>query len=147
MIKQTIKYEDFNGNTQVEDFYFNLSKTELIELEVEHEGGMAKWLEAIAASESRKDLIEQFKRIILLAYGKKSEDGKRFIKTQEMRDDFEQHAAFSALFMMLAEDADAATKFINGVVPADAQQAKDQDKPTGPPPLPSAAQAFPQANQ
>ena len=138
MIKQTIKYEDFNGNPQIEDFYFNLTKAELVELEVEHEGGMGKWLEAISASESRKELIEMFKRIILMAYGKKSEDGKRFIKTDAMREEFEQHAAFSTLFMMLAEDADVAATFINGVVPADVAEQPEQDKPQGPPPVPQA---------
>ena len=138
MIKQTITYEDFNGIKQTEDFYFNLTKAELVELEVEHEGGMGKWLEAIAASDSRKELIENFKRIILLAYGKKSEDGKRFIKSEAMREEFEQHAAFSTLFMMLAEDADVASTFINGVVPADVAEKTDQDKPQGPPPVPQA---------
>lgn len=138
MIKQTITYEDFNGNKQTEDFYFNLTKAELVELEVEHEGGMGKWLEAIAASDSRKELIEQFKKIILLSYGKKSEDGKRFIKTKELRDEFESHAAFSTLFMMLAEDANVASTFINGVVPADVADKADQDKPQGPPPVPQA---------
>lgn len=137
MIKQTITYVDFNGNKQSEDFYFNLTKPELVELEVSQEGGLGKWLEAISASGSRKEIIEQFKKIILLGYGRKSEDGKRFIKTQAMRDEFESHAAFSVLFMMLAEDAEFAAKFIKGVVPRDLDEEADQDKPQGPPPLPT----------
>ena len=140
MIKQTITYEDFNGNKQTEDFYFNLTKAELIELEVEKDGGMASWLSGVVAAESKKELVDTFKKIILLSYGKKSEDGKRFIKSQELRDEFEQHAAYAELFMMLAEDDKAAAAFINGVVPQEAQEQQDQDKPQGPPPVPPALQ-------
>lgn len=134
MIKETITYTDFNGNEHTEDFYFNLSKPELIELEVEVEGGMAKFLDDVVKAQDSKELVAYFKKIVLLAYGQKSEDGKRFIKTPELREAFAQHAAYSELFMKLAQDDKAAARFINGVVPSDV--AADSDKPTGPPPTP-----------
>lgn len=142
MIKQTINYTDYNGNPQTEDFYFNLTKPELIELEVDVEGGLGSWLESVVASESQKEIIETFKRIILLAYGRKSVDGKQFLKSPEMAREFEQHAAFAEMYMMLATDATKASVFITGCLPKDmqaeakAEQQKVQDKPTGPPPIP-----------
>lgn len=118
MLKKTITYEDFNGEEVTEDFYFNLSPAELVELEVSAQDGFAETLKKIIAEENGKLIIEHFKKIILLSYGQKSEDGKRFIKSQELRDAFSQTNAYSALFVELATSANAAADFINGVVPA-----------------------------
>lgn len=140
MIKQTINYTDYNGNPQSEDFYFNLTKPELIELEVDVEGGLGSWLESVVASESQKEIIEVFKRVILMAYGKKSVDGKQFLKSPEMAREFEQHAAFAEFYMLLATDANKASTFIVGCLPSDMQKeaaaANNQNKPSGPPPIP-----------
>ena len=118
MLKKTITYEDFNGETVSEDFFFHLSKAELVELEMSHEGGMSGALERIVAAEDGKAIIAEFKNLILGAYGQKSLDGKRFVKNQQMRDEFESTEAYSTLFMELVMDADAAAEFINGVIPA-----------------------------
>lgn len=119
MLKKTITYEDFNGDTVTEDYYFHLSKAELIELEVgAGSEGLAASLQKIIDAEDGKAIIEQFKTIILAAYGKRSEDGKRFIKNQELRDEFVSTEAYSALFMNLATDTNAAIEFINGIVPS-----------------------------
>jgi hypothetical protein len=119
MLKETIKYTDYEGNEREEDFYFNLNKAELMEMQLSTEGGLEKRIQKIISSQNGKEIIELFKAIILKAYGEKSDDGKRFIKNQEIRDSFEQSEAYSELFMKLATDADAATKFINGVIPKD----------------------------
>ena len=119
MLKETIKYTDYEGNEREEDFYFNLNKAELMEMQLSTEGGLDKRIQKIISSQNGKEIIELFKAIILKAYGEKSDDGKRFIKNQEIRDSFEQSEAYSELFMKLATDADAATKFINGVIPKD----------------------------
>jgi hypothetical protein len=119
MLKREITYEDFNGDNVTETFYFNLSKPEIVELEVEHEGGFAKMMERIVESENVKQLIEEFKKIILLSYGKKSDDGKRFIKTEQLREEFSQSAAYSELFMELATDDKAAANFIKAILPKD----------------------------
>lgn len=119
MLKKTITYEDFNGETVSEDFYFHLSKAELVELEMSHRGGLSAALERIIAAEDNQAIISEFKNIILTAYGKRSDDGKRFIKTQELRDEFTSSEAYSTLFMDLIENTDSAVEFINGVIPKD----------------------------
>ncbi len=118
MLKKTITYEDFNGDTVSEDFFFHLSKAELVELELSHKGGLSEALQRIVAAEDGKGIVQEFKNIILTAYGKRSDDGKRFIKTQEMRDEFSSTEAYSSLFIELVTDTDAAVEFINGVIPA-----------------------------
>jgi hypothetical protein len=119
VLKKTITYKDFNGEEVSEDFFFHLSKAELVELEMSHKGGLSAALERIVAAEDNKSIIAEFKNIILAAYGKRSEDGKRFIKTQELRDEFISTEAYSTLFMELVTDTDAAVVFINGVIPQD----------------------------
>lgn len=118
MIKKTITYTDFNGTERTEDFYFNLTKAEVMEMELSINGGMAEMITRIVAAQDQAAIIKIFKDIIIKAYGVKSPDGKRFIKNQQVVDEFVQTEAFSDLFMELATDADAAAKFINGIVPA-----------------------------
>lgn len=118
MLKKTITYEDFNGDEVSEDFFFHLSKAELVELELSHTGGLSVALEKIVEAEDGKSIIAEFKNILLMSYGKKSEDGRRFIKNQELRDEFESSEAYSTLFMELVTDAGAAAEFVNGVIPA-----------------------------
>lgn len=119
MLKKTMKYSDFNGTERTEDFYFNLTKAELMEMELTTSGGMAEMMQNIVAAQDTPALIKIFKELILKAYGVKSPDGKRFIKNDEVRAAFEQSAAYSDLFMELATDADAAAKFVNGIIPQD----------------------------
>lgn len=117
MIKKTISYTDFNNVSRTEDFYFNLTKAEVTEMELSTEGGLAEKLNAIVESKDAKQIIEHFKDIILRSYGQKSEDGKRFVKSQQLKDEFSQTEAYSELFMELAANADAAAAFINGIIP------------------------------
>ncbi len=119
MLKKTITYEDYDGNKRTEDFYFNLSKAEIMEMELSVSGGMTQMLNRIVAERDGEKIIKTFKEIILKAYGEKSPDGKRFIKSEELSTAFSQTEAFSQLFIELATDADAAAKFINGIIPAD----------------------------
>lgn len=118
MLKKTVTYEDFNGNEVTEDLFFHLSKAELIELELSREGGFSERLKKVIEAEDGKAIIEEFKTILMMAYGQKSEDGKRFIKNQTLRDEFESSEAYSTLFMSLVTDADAAARFVNGIVPS-----------------------------
>jgi hypothetical protein len=130
MLKREITYEDFNGEKVSEYFYFNLSKTELIELEHEYDRGFAANIEAIVEAKSTKELIAEFKKLILMSYGKKSEDGKRFIKSDELREEFSQTAAFNELFIQLATDENAAAIFVNSIVPKDMAQSIEKQKTT-----------------
>lgn len=128
MLKKTITYTDYNGTERTEDFYFNLSKAEVMEMEMSTSGGLAEMINRIVAAQDAPAIIKIFKDLVLKAYGEKSLDGKRFIKVDEKGNPlyvaFSQTEAYSQLFMELATDADAAAKFVNGIVPADmAQQA------------------------
>lgn len=119
MLKKTMTYIDYNGTERTEDFYFNLTKAEIMEMELGISGGMVEMLQRIIASQDGPEIIRIFKDLVLKAYGVKSPDGKRFIKNATLREEFEQIAAYSDLFMELATDADKASEFINGIMPTD----------------------------
>ena len=120
MIHRTITYTDYNGTERTEDFYFNLSKAELIELETSVPGGISETINRIAQTQDIPAITQLFKKIILLAYGEKSADGKRFIKSEELSKEFSQTEAYSELFtdLVLSGDANKAAEFINGLLPA-----------------------------
>lgn len=126
MKKETITYTDYNGNERKEDFYFNLSKAEIMEMEMSTTGGLAETIQKIVAAQDAPAIIKMFKDLVLKAYGEKSPDGKRFIKSEEISTAFSQTEAYSNLFMKLATDAEAAAKFVNGIIPADTN--KEQNK-------------------
>ena len=122
MLKKTITYRDYNDVERTEDFYFNLTKAEIMEMEMSTSGGLGEMIKRIVAAQDAPAIIKIFKDLVLKAYGEKSPDGKRFIKTEEIQNNFAQTEAYSQLFMELATDADAAAKFINGIVPVDVSQ-------------------------
>ena len=119
MLKKTITYTDYNGSEFTEDFYFNLSKAEIMEMEMGTAGGLAEMITKIVAAQDAPAIVKVFKDLILRAYGEKSADGKRFIKSNELSTAFSQTEAYSQLFMELATDAEAAAAFVNGIIPAD----------------------------
>ena len=123
MLKKTIKYTDYNGVEREEDFYFNLSKAEIAEMELEIPGGMTAMLQRITAAKDTPSLVKIFKDLILRSYGEKSADGKRFVKSAELKESFSQTEAYSELFMELATNADSASAFINGIIPSDVAKA------------------------
>ena len=122
MLKKTIKYKDFNGDEREEDFYFNLMQSEIAELELSTVGGFTESIQKIIQTQDGPEIIKQFKKIILKSYGEKSADGKRFIKSDELSEAFSQTNAYSELFMELATDDEAASAFINGIVPDELKQ-------------------------
>lgn len=141
MLKREITYEDFEGNEITEVFYFNISKPELVELEVEKKEGFDAWIKQIIEAEDNKTLVGVFKKIVLMAYGQKSEDGKRFIKSDQMAEEFSQTNAYSELFMELATNEGAAAEFLIATLPKDmageVQKAMvDTKDPTADPELP-----------
>lgn len=121
MLKKTITYTDYNGVERTEDFYFNLSKAELMEMELSAVGGLGDTIQKIISAKDNPAIIKIFKDLVLKAYGEKSADGKRFVKSSEISAGFEQTEAYSNLFMELATDADAAASFVNGIIPKDLQ--------------------------
>ena len=119
MIKKTVTYDDYNGFSRTEDFYFNLTKAEVMEMQLSTVGGLDTMLKKLVASNDMPSIIKVFKELVLKAYGEKSPDGRRFIKNDELRAEFEQTEAYSIIFMELATDDKAASEFINGIVPKD----------------------------
>lgn len=124
MLKKTITYTDYNGHQRTEDFYFNLNKAELVELELSASGGLTVMMDRIIAAEDNPTLFKIFKDLVLKAYGIKSDDGRKFIKNQEVRDDFAQTEAYSVLVMELVSDAEKAAEFFNHIIPQDSDNAK-----------------------
>lgn len=119
MLKETIKYTDYNGVERTEDFWFHLSKAELMEWEMGTTGGLIEMIKRIVDAQDAPAIIKIFKELVLKAYGQKSPDGKRFIKSEELATEFSQTEAYSQLFMELATDADKAAAFVNGIMPSD----------------------------
>lgn len=129
MLKETIAYTDYNGNERTEDFRFNLSEAELMEMELGTTGGFTEYVNKISTTQDTPAMIKIFKELILKSYGEISPDGKRFIKNDKLREEFSQTEAYSKLFMKLAMDADAAAKFITGIVPANMAAQLDKELP------------------
>ena len=128
MLKKTIKYVDYNGVERCEYFYFNLSKAEVTEMQVSEEGGYDQMLQRIVDAQDNKEIFKHFKAIILKAYGVKSQDGKRFIKSEELSEEFSQTEAFVELIMELASSETAAAEFVNGIIPKPTQQVTPLNK-------------------
>ena len=123
MLKKTMPYTDYKGNQRTEDFYFNLSKAEILEMEMTTTGGLAEMIQRIVKAQDIPAIVKIFKDLVLKAYGQPSADGKRFVKLDEhgrrLADEFAQTEAYSDLFMELSTDAEKAQQFINGIVPGD----------------------------
>ena len=119
MLKKELAYEDFLGNQQKETFYFNLTKTELTELEVKYPGGFGEYLRKIASEQKADKMYDIVKEIVLKSYGQISEDGKRFNKSAALKQEFECHAAFDALMSELTTDADKMSEFVLGIMPSE----------------------------
>lgn len=119
MLQKTIEYVDYNGEKRKEDFYFNLNKAELIELQMSKKESMANYIEKITKTKDQPEIIKTFKEIIMKAYGEKSDDGKRFIKSEELSIGFTQTEAYNVLVSQMFEDAVFAAEFIKGMMPSE----------------------------
>lgn len=132
MLKKKIKYTDYNGVERDEEFLFNLTKAELMEMEMGTTGGLAEMIQSIVNTQDAPAIIKIFKEIILKAYGEKSADGKRFIKVNDagipLSIGFSQTEAYSQLFMELATNAESAANFIKGIIPGDINVSDEQIK-------------------
>ena len=129
MLKKTITYTDYDGMERTEDFWFNLSKTELTKLDAELPGGVLGVLRKIIDKKDRKALVDFIETLLLRSYGEKTLDGKRFVKTPEMAEEFMQTPAYDEVFMSVLSDTDSQTSFINGVIPQSmAKEIEQTDK-------------------
>lgn len=124
MLKKTITYTDWNGEERTEDFYFNLTRVEVVDLEYNSTPGMSltDFLSTLIRSKDYGKLVETIKTIILMAYGEKSPDGRRFMKSDDIRRSFEENPAFDELYMSLLSDPEKAAEFISGIVPGSVRE-------------------------
>lgn len=122
MIEKAITYTNHDGVSVTETFHFNLGKDELVELAYSTKGGMEAYLREIVASNDNGAILAAFKNLISLAVGRKSEDGRRFIKSKEITDDFLQTNAYSEMLFGLFQNAEEAAEFLNGVIPAEMRE-------------------------
>lgn len=137
MYQESIKYTDYNGVEREETFYFNLTEAELLDMELTTAGGFANVLQQIIDAKDVPAIANIFKTLILKAYGKKSDDGRRFLKSEAITEEFTQTEAFSMLYMRLATDTEYATNFVNSIVPK-----KLSDQMKNPESLPPEAKAL-----
>lgn len=136
MLKKTITYKDFNGDEVTEDLFFHLSQAELVEIEVNHQpDGLAIHMQKMLDANDGRAIVTEFKDIILKAYGKKSSDGKRFIKNSLIREEFESSKAWETIFMELVTNPDSMNEFVIGIIPpelvakAEELSAREEPKP------------------
>lgn len=117
MLKKTITYTDYNGTERTEDFYFNLSQAEIMDMEMSIEGGLAQKINKIVDAKDNVALYKLFTDLITKAYGEKSSDGRRFVKSSEISESFTQTEAYSVLLNEFVTDSDSAAKFVNAIIP------------------------------
>lgn len=126
MYVKEMEYTDFNGVKRKEKFYFNLTKAEILDMELGKAGGLTEYIRKIVEAQDTPTIMALFKSLLLTSYGVKSDDGRRFIKNDQVREEFEQTQAFSDLYMMLALDDEEASKFVNAIVPDDMKVSQAQ---------------------
>lgn len=117
MLKKTIAFTDYLGNEREEDFYFHLNKAEVTEMQLEIDGGLTGMLQRIIQKKSGPDIIRTFKMLITRSYGVPSPDGRKFMKSKDLTDDFLQTEAYNNFFMELVTDAGKAAEFVNSILP------------------------------
>lgn len=127
MFVKEISYTDYNGNQKSKKYYFNLTKSELTEMDLTTVGGMRSFIDRITNSQDQAELIKLFKELILKAYGVKSDDGEKFMKGGDITTSFEQSMAYDAYFMELATNEKAAIEFVNGIMPRDLVEAANRE--------------------
>jgi hypothetical protein len=118
MLAKKITYTNFNDEEVTETFYFNLTRAEISEMQLNHPGGYSDYLEQIIDSKDTKEIIDAFTKFILDSYGEKSPDGRFFDKSEEMKRRFHTSEAYSVLLMELIEDPNKAAEFINAIMPS-----------------------------
>lgn len=123
MLKKTINYTDYNGVEREEDFYFNLTEAEIAKMELSTVGGLAEMIKRVVSKQDVPAIIKIFEDLINKAYGEKSSDGKRFVKSPELSEAFMQTEAYSVMFMEMVTNAEKAAEFVNGIIPANAKTA------------------------
>lgn len=119
MLKKEFTYTDYDGKTQIEVGYFNMTKAEIAAMQVKMDGKYIDYLQDLVAGNHIEKLFNIFRELVLDSYGKKSDDGKRFVKTPELRADFEASIPFSDMLIDLISSGDKMSAFTKAILPAD----------------------------
>ncbi len=135
MITETLTYVDFGGTERTEDFYFNLTEAEILNLSLSKEGGMEAYIQRIVKSKSQLELVKLFQDMLRISYGKKSEDGRKFEKSPEIFADFAATQAYSDFYMSLVNNTEKAIAFVNGLCDTKSVKTEDELQITGNPPI------------
>ena len=117
MLKKEITYTDYNGTKRTEDFYFNLSRPELLRMEMTSESSLQEKLKAMIKEQNKVKLYEYFEWLVLKSYGEKSEDGKHFHKSEALSKAFSETEAYTELLTELCSGEDKVLEFVNGIMP------------------------------
>lgn len=128
MLIKTFEYTDYNGDKQVETLYFNLNKAEIAAMQVRMDGKFIDHLKDLVEGNKIEALFGFFRDLVLDSYGEKSEDGKRFHKSPEMRQEFEESIPFSELIVELMESTEKVKTFTRGILPPDFQNVEIPDE-------------------
>ena len=118
MIKKTVTYTDYNGEQRTETFYFHYTEAEILDMEMSEEGSFADRIQRIIDAKDKTALMKLIKKFVIDAYGVKSEDGKRFMKNDELKTAFLECPAYSDIFMEMVTNDEIAADFVNGVIPS-----------------------------
>lgn len=116
MLTKRITYVDYNGNERTENFEFNLNRVEALDFALSIDGDLTEYVRKSVEEDNKAALIKMVKDIVLRSYGKKSEDGRRFMKSDEITRSFIETEAYSVLMTELISDSGESAKFINGVL-------------------------------
>lgn len=117
MIKKTVTYTDYNGESRTETFYFHYTEAEILDMEMSEEGSFTERIQRIIDAKDKTALMKLIKKFVIDAYGVKSEDGKRFMKNDEVKAAFVECPAYSDIFMDMVTNDELAAEFVNGVIP------------------------------
>lgn len=119
MLKKEVSYIDYDGNRRQETLYFNMNKAEIAAMQVKMDGKYIGHLKDLVANNKIESLFDFFRGLVLDSYGKKSEDGRRFVKNAQLREEFEQSIPFSDILIDLLTDGDKMSNFTRNILPPD----------------------------
>lgn len=117
MYKKTLKFNDYDGNPVEKEYYFNLNKAELLELSAEHPEGLEAYWKSLISNQNTKEVFSEIKTLIIMSVGKKSSDGLRFVKNDEIMHEFIESEAYPTLLCDLLTNEDSAKAFFEAIAP------------------------------
>lgn len=129
MLRERIKFPDLNGKEVEEDFDFNITAAEVALMDVKYKGGLKEYFDKVLQANDRAAIVDLFNEILLMSVGRRSEDNRRFLKTDEIRNDFRFSGAYEHMFFKLMSDDAYAVHFVNNVFPKDAVEKMNSGMP------------------